>query len=351
MDSNTHILIIDDVVDNIQVAMNILKEDGYDFSFATQGAEALALIEQASIKFDLILLDIMMPGIDGFGVCQMLQNDPQTKEIPIIFLTAKVDIDSVSKGFTLGAVDYITKPFHAEELLARVRTHLDLYHAKKLLQANNIALKTKAKYEKKRLLSELEDNQKEMIWILTDLMSATSNNTGQHIRRIAEISLLLAQQHPTLSHEDAEVIFHASPMYGIGKMTLPHEVIHKSGKYTEEEFKLLKTHTTSAYNLLNKSKRELIQSAAVIAHEYREQWDGQGYPRKLKGESIHIYARIVSLAVVFEALTHDRSYREAWSMDKIVDYVSDNRGIQFDPQLVDIFIEHLDKFKQLSQLK
>ena len=164
MHSNTHILIIDDVVDNIQVAMNFLKEDNYDFSFATEGIEALELLEQGSVKFDLILLDIMMPGLDGFEVCKKLKENPLTQDIPVIFLTVKVDVDAVSKGFLLGAVDYITKHFHADELLARVRTHLQLYKARKLLHENNIAQETKVKFEPSRLLTELEDSQKQMIW-------------------------------------------------------------------------------------------------------------------------------------------------------------------------------------------
>lgn len=351
MDSDTHILIIDDVVDNIQIAMNIMKEDGYTFSFATQGDEALALISQAPVQYDLILLDIMMPGMDGFAVCQMLQNDPRTQDIPIIFLTAKADVDCIAKGFTLGAVDYITKPFHGEELLARVRTHLQLYHAKKLLNAHNIALKTKVKYEQKRLLSELEDSQKQMIWILTELMEATSDEAGNHVRRVAEMASLLAQYHPTLNDEDVDLIFHAVPMHDIGKMTIPHAILHKQGKYTDEEFEAMKTHTTNAYNLLKGSKRKLIQAAAVIAHEHHEKWDGQGYPRQLKRQKIHIYGRIVALADVFDALTHSRCYKEAWEMDRAIDYIKENSGIHFDPELVDIFIAHINEFKQISQLK
>lgn len=351
MDSDTHILIIDDVVENIQVAMNIMKEDGYNFSFATQGVEALELINQAPVQFDLILLDIMMPGVDGFDVCQMLKNDPRTQDIPIIFLTAKVDIDSIAKGFTLGAVDYINKPFHAEELLSRVRTHLQLYHAKQLLQANNISLETKIKYEQKRLLTELENSQKQMLWILAELMESTSDETGKHIHRVSEISSLLAQYHPALGDEDVDLLFHASPMHDIGKMTIPYKILHKSGKYTEEEFVAMKAHATNAFNLLNGSKRKLIQAAAVIAHEHHEKWNGSGYPRQLKGEDIHIYGRIVALADVFDALTHTRCYKDAWEMDRVIDYIKEHSGTQFDPQLVDIFIEHLDEFKQISQLK
>ncbi len=350
MNSNSHILIIDDIVENIQVAMNVLKEEPYEFSFATQGTEALSLIKEESVKFDLILLDIMMPGIDGFEVCQKLKENPQTKDIPVIFLTAKVDVDSISHGFSLGAVDYIFKPFHAEELLARVRTHLQLYHAKKLLQENNIALETKVKYEQQRLLTELEDNQKQMIWMLTELMESTSDETGKHIRRVAEISSLLAHYHPTLSKEDADTLFHASPMHDIGKMTVPHEILHKAGRYNEDEFEIMKSHTSNAYELLCCSKRKLIKAAAIIAHEHHEKWNGKGYPRQLKGSGIHIYGRIVALADVFDALTHKRCYKEAWDMNEVVDYIQDHRGSQFDPELVDIMMEHLDEFKAIAEI-
>ena len=347
---NPHILIIDDVVDNIQVAMNILEEDNYNFSFATQGAEALNLIEQGSINFDLILLDIMMPGLDGFEVCRRIKKNPLKKDIPIIFFTAKVDVDSINQGFSLGAVDYITKPFLADELLARVRTHIQLYNARHLLQQHNIALEAKAKYEKTRLLTELEDNQKQMIWMLTELMEATSNETGKHIRRVSEISALLTHYHPNLTEEDADIIRFSSPMHDIGKMTVPQHILHKSGDYTKEEFKQMQSHTSNAYKLLSCSDRKLIKAAAIIAHEHHEKWDGSGYPRKLKGTEIHIYGRIVALADVFDALTHTRCYKDIWPMEKVITYIQDHRATQFDPELVDIFMEHVDEFIAISEL-
>jgi putative two-component system response regulator len=350
MHDNPHILIIDDVVDNIQVAMNTLKEDNYDFSFASQGTQALALLEQDSVRFDLILLDIMMPGLDGFEVCKKIKENPQTQDIPVIFLTAKVDVDSISKGFSLGSVDYITKPFLADELLARVRTHLQLYRAKLLLQEHNIALESKIIYEHKRLLSELENNQKEMIWMLTELMESTSDETGKHIRRVAEICSLLAHYHPSLTEEDAEILFHASPMHDIGKMTVPHEILHKPGRYTEDEFDIMKTHTANAYKLLCCSNRKLIKSAAIIAHEHHEKWNGKGYPCQLKGTDIHIYGRIVALADVFDALTHKRCYKDAWSIDSVIEYIKQHRGTQFDPELVDIMLAHIDEFKEIIQI-
>ena len=346
-----NILIVDDVAENIQVAMNILKEDDYIFSFARNGIEALELIENKAEQLDLILLDIMMPELDGFEVCRTIKKNPKTSDIPVIFLSAKNDIDSLTQGFLIGGVDYITKPFHAEELQARVKTHLDLYHAKRLLQQNSIALETKLNYEHKRLMTELEENQREMIVILTELMEFTSDETGKHIRRVADICALLAKYHPSLTDEDANILYHASPMHDIGKMTVPHPILHKKGRYTEEEFNAMKSHTTNAFNMLQRSNRKLMKAAAIIAHEHHEKWDGTGYPRMLKGDAIHIYGRIVALADVFDALTHSRCYKNAWDVQDAIDYLVEHKGTQFDPQLIDIMIEHIDEFTSTINIK
>ncbi|OUS13821.1 two-component system response regulator [Gammaproteobacteria bacterium 53_120_T64] len=343
-----HILIVDDVPENIQVAMNILKEGEHTFSFATRGGEALTIIEREAAQLDLVLLDIMMPDVDGYSVCQSVKENPATSAIPIIFLSAKSNVDALSKCFALGAVDYITKPFHAEELLARVKTHTELYRAKKLLQQSNIELSTKIKFEHRRLSSELEDNQKEMIAMLAGLMESASDETGQHIYRVSEISALLAHYHPALSADDVEVVRHAAPMHDIGKMMVPYEILHKPGRYTEEEFQQMQEHPAHAYKLLGGSGRQLIRAAATIAHEHHEKWNGKGYPRGLQGEEIHIYGRIVALADVFDALSHARSYKDAWSIEKVVAYIEDHNGTQFDPELVNIFVEHLDEFRAIT---
>lgn len=350
MNRTNHILIVDDVADNIQVAMNFLQEDNYEFSFADNGKEALSILGEETVDVDLILLDIMMPDMDGYEVCQKLKASPRWQEVPVVFLTARVDAESIAKGFDVGGVDYITKPFHANELLARVKNHIQLHHAKVFLKHQNIDLETKAKYEQIRLLTELEDNQKEMIYMLTELMEATSDETGKHIRRMAESSRLLATYHDSLTEEDAETIFHAAPMHDIGKMTIPQEILHKPGKYTEEEFEIMKDHTINAYELLCCSKRRLMKSAAIIAHEHHEKWNGKGYPRGLKGSEIHIYGRIVALADVFDALTHARLYKDAWAIDESVSYIKEHREKHFDPELVDIFVEHLDEFIAIAQI-
>ena len=347
MAPHAQILIVDDVPDNIQVAMSLLREDSYEFSFANSGEKALSILQNDDAAFDLILLDIMMPGLDGYETCQRIKRQTQLKDIPIIFLTAKADVDSIARAFKVGGVDYVTKPFHAAELLARVRTHVQLYQTKKWLEQQNIDLETKSRFAQARLLSELENSQKELIWFLTELMESTSDEKGKHIRRVAEISALLAKLHSTLTDTDADTLYHASPMHDIGKMTVPHEILHKPGKYTPEEFEVMKSHTTNAYKLLSGSKRKLIKSAAIIAYQHHEKWDGSGYPRGLKGSDIHIYGRIIALADVFDALTHQRCYKTAWTVDDAVAFIQEQRGFHFDPELVDLMISHLDQFADI----
>lgn len=342
-----NILIVDDVVENIQIAMNILKEESYSFSFASDGLEALELVKIES--FDLILLDIMMPKVDGFEVCRQLKLMEESKDIPIIFLTARTDIDSISKGFLVGGIDYIIKPFHADELLSRVKTHLELAKAKKVLEENNLTLALKVNAQQARLVKELEDNQKDMIYILMEMMELTSDETGQHIKRVAESSRLLAHYIPSLSEDDELTIFYASPMHDIGKIAVPKEILHKPGRLTEEEFEIMKTHAESGRNFLRTSQRKLFKSASIIAYQHHEKWDGTGYPQALKGEDIHIYGRIVALVDVFDALTHKRKYKESWPLDTALTYIKEQSGKHFDPQLVEIFIEHIDEFVAIGE--
>ncbi|MCW8838996.1 MAG: response regulator [Thiovulaceae bacterium] len=348
MDLSYDVLIVDDVAENLKVAMNILRENNYNFSFATNGNEALDIVKKK--KFDLILLDIMMPELSGFDVIEALKNDTDLKDIPVIFLTAKADIDSLAKGFELGGVDYITKPFHPLELLSRVSTHLELYKSRKILQQNNLNLNIKIKESENRLLSELESSQKEVIFLLTELMESTSDETGKHIKRVAKYSKLLAELHESLTHEDANLLYDASPLHDIGKITIPHDILHKPGRLTEEEFEVMKSHTTTAHNILKNSSRELIKTADIIAHQHHEKWNGNGYPQGLKGDEIHIFGRIVALADVLDALTHKRVYKDSWTFEKATQYIIEHKGTQFDPYLVELFEANLDEFEKIVNL-
>ncbi len=347
MDFKYNVLIVDDVVDNIQMAMNILKEENYNLTFALSGEEALTLLEQND--FDIILLDIMMPGMDGYEVCQKIKKIDKYLNVPIVFLTAKTDIDSITKGFSLGAVDYLIKPFHAEELLARVKTQLELYRSKLVLEEHNLSLEAKVKYERKRILHEMEEGQKEIIYMLTEMIEGRSQETGEHVKRVALMSKLLAEYHPSLTTEDATNIFHAAPMHDIGKVSIPDNILQKADALTKEEFEVMKTHTTAAHKFLKSSKRKIMQSADIIAMQHHEKWDGTGYPKGLTGDEIHLYGRIVSIIDVFDALTHERYYKEAWEIDRSIEYMKKHAGTHFDPQLIDIFMEHQNEFIAIVQ--
>ncbi len=346
--SEIRILIVDDVSENIQVAMNILKEECYSFSFATDGQEALTLIN--SEPFDLILLDIMMPKVNGFDVCRALKSSSNTKDIPVIFLTAKADADAIAEGFDVGGVDYIVKPFHANELLARVRTHVELALSRQELKQRAETIEKKARLQAIRLANEIEEAQIEMLYVLLEIMESTSDETGQHIRRVAETSRLLASYVPSLSEEDINTIFLASPMHDIGKITIPKDILHKAAKLSPAEMSEMRQHALRGFEMLNRSKRRLTTAAAIIAREHHEKWDGSGYPRGLKGEEIHIFGRIVALADVFDALTHKRQYKKAWPVEKAVDYIKAHSGTHFDPTLVGIFVAHLPEFLKIVRL-
>lgn len=345
MELNYNVLIVDDVVDNIQIVMNILREENYNLTFALSGEEALTLVD--TNQFDIILLDIMMPNIDGFTVCERLRKMPKYANVPIVFLTAKVDIDSISRAFEIGGTDYVTKPFHAAELLARVKSQLELYRSRVVLQENNLSLEVKMKYERKRLLNEIEEGQKELIYTLTELMETCSAETGEHVKRVANMAYRLAKHFPLLTDDDAETVFHAAPMHDIGKATIPHHILHKEGKLTEEEFTVMKTHTTAAHVFLKSSKRKVMQAADIIAMQHHEKWDGTGYPKGLKGDDIHPYGRVMAVIDVFDALTHKRCYKEAWPVDDAIAYMKEQRGIFFDPVLIDVFMEHIDEFTEI----
>jgi len=342
MRTGQNILIVDDVIDNIQVIMNVLKEDSYNLAFALNGAEALELVKDND--YDLILLDIMMPGIDGYEVCKHIKNMPGKKDIPIIFLTAKTSIDDISRAFEVGGVDYITKPFNADELLARVKTHLELYELQKTLLQNNEALKIKSELKEKRLKEEIQETQRELIYMLAEITEVVSDETGKHIKRVADASKLLAHYCPSLSEEDEEIIFTAAPMHDVGKIGIDPKILHKPGPLTDEEFEIVKTHTTLAQKILKNSDRKIIKAANIIALQHHENWDGTGYPQGLKGHDIHIFGRIVAIVDVFDALVHKRVYKKAWDKEKAKEYIIKMAGKQFDPELVKIFIEHFEEF-------
>jgi len=347
MQNKYEILIVDDVSENIKVAISILKNDDYNFSFALNGESAIEILKTK--RFDLILLDVMMPGIDGFKLCKIIKNSPIIKDTPIIFLTAKVDIDSIEEGFKLGAVDYVTKPFHSIELKSRVSSHLELYRYRRDLKKSNIKLNNEVKVVKTQHSTDLELAQKEIIYILSEIMESDSGETACHVKRVANISKELALLESNLSMKQVNTLYHAAPLHDIGKILVDNSILHKPGTLTENEFSLMKQHPVYAVNILKKSERELIKAARIIAHQHHENYDGSGYPQGLKGENIHIFGRIVAIADVLDALTHKRAYKEAWSFEKASRHIIELSGTKFDPRLVELFKDNLEIFKEIIE--
>ncbi|NPA66203.1 MAG: response regulator [Epsilonproteobacteria bacterium] len=339
------ILIVDDVSENIKIAISILKSDEYNFSYALNAKSAIEILKKK--RFDLLLLDVMMPGVDGFHLAKMIKNTPAIKDTPIIFVTAKIDIDSISEGFRIGAVDYVTKPYHPIELKARVSNHLELYDFRRKLAKDNKLLKKDIQVEKEQRLTEMEIAQKEIVHVLSELMERDSGETSAHVHRVAEISKQLALLEGSLSDEEVKRIYLAAPLHDVGKVLVDNTILHKKGPLSDAEFEEMKKHPELARDILKKSQQELIKAATIIAYEHHENWDGSGYPRGLKGEQIHLFGRIVAIADVLDALTHKRSYKDPWSFEQTVAYMMSESGKKFDPRLINLFLDHLEIFKEI----
>ena len=331
--NSSEILVVDDVVENIKILVSILQQEGYAVTTTTNGYDALKIAKQK--RFDLVLLDIMMPDISGLEVCRYLKIDPQTSNIPVIFLTASNDKNILTKAFNVGGIDYIRKPYFKEELLSRVKAALKIRHYEKDLED-----------EVKQRTQELLEAQVHLMRMLGGIAEGHSVETYQHVRRVAEITYLLAK-HYGMDEKKAQTLKYASYLHDIGKIGVKDYILHKEDKLTKKEFEEIKKHPTIGAAMLEGVKLPLFEVAKIVSKEHHEKWDGSGYPKGLKGEQIHIYARIVAVADVFDALSSRRSYKEGWNTSDILDFFKEQSGKHFDPYLVDILLDHLDDFLAL----
>jgi len=331
--SKYHILVVDDVKENVQLLVAILTKVGYKVSYAYNGLEAIEKVKEND--YDLLMLDIMMPMMSGIGVCKYLKKYPRTASIPVIFLTASDDKRTLVKAYSVGGVDYIKKPFLKEELLARVNSRLSLRDYEKNLEAM-VEEKT----------HEMIDTQVKLMYTLGGIAEGHSKETHQHVQRVSEFTYLLATLYG-LDDERAKLLKNASSLHDIGKITIKDSVLHKDGKLTKSEFEEIKTHAAMGSEMLRHSDLPLFKAASIVSLQHHEKWDGSGYPSGLKGKEIHIYGRIVALADVFDALSFKRAYKQAWSQEEVLKFIKDMRGKHFDPKLVDIFFDNLDKFLEI----
>ncbi len=334
------LLLVDDTKTNIDLLVAALMDD-HVLSVALNGPSAIMIAKK--LRPDLILLDVMMPEMDGFEVCRRLQEDPATADVPIIFLTAMDNPDMKAQGFQAGAVDYITKPFHAAEVKARVRLHLSLLLARRRLANQNAELEERVAHRTK----ELELNYRETVLRLGMAAEYRDNDTGQHIRRIREFTSLLARKSNHCTVKEADDMGLAATMHDIGKIGIPDAILLKPGKLDEDEWRIMKTHSKIGADILASSSSPLLDLSSTIALTHHERWDGSGYPDGLKGEEIPLAGRIVCLVDVFDALTSVRPYKKAWTVEEAATVIKKDSGSHFDPHLAKVFLDHLDEIKRI----
>lgn len=351
------VLVVDDTPANLSLMTGLLR-DIYKVKAAIDGEKALR-IAQSDAPPDLILLDIMMPGMDGYEVCRRLQANPVTRDIPIIFLTAKAGIEDEKMGLELGAVDYITKPISPPIVLARVRNHL-------ALKASADFLRNKADFleaEVVRRTAEVMAIQDVTIMAMASLAETRDSDTGNHIRRTQHYVKVLAQhlrKHPRFASvldDDRYIalLFKSAPLHDIGKVGIPDRILLKPGKLTFEEFEIMKTHTTLGRDAIQAAeehlgmKVEFLNLAKEIAYGHQEKWDGSGYPQGAAGEAIPVGARLMAVADVYDALISRRVYKEGMPHDKAAAIIVQGRGQHFDPDIVDAFVAVQDQFIAIAQ--
>ncbi len=316
------ILLVDDEPNNLQLLRQILRAS-YQLIFAHNGQSALAAV--AAHHPDLILLDVMMPDLDGYEVSRRLKADPLTHDIPVIFVTAMGDVDDEAAGFDVGAVDYIHKPVSPAIVIRRVQTHLSLVHVK-----------------------ELEDSQREAIYMLGAAGHYNDNDTGLHVWRMAAYARALAEAISWPEHL-AERLELAAPLHDTGKIGIPDGILKAPRKLTAEEWVTMRQHSLIGYEILQCSHTPIFKMAAEIALYHHEKWDGSGYPKGLVGDNIPQSAQIVAIADVFDALTMKRSYKEAWSVEASLEEMRANSGTHFNPALLTIFLNILPKILNIKK--
>ena len=353
-DEQPSILVIDDTPGNLSLLNQLLREH-YRVRLANSGPRGLELAAMAPP--DLILLDIMMPDMDGYQVFQRLQSDPATRRIPVIFLTAKVGAEDEERGLAMGAVDFIHKPIAPSVVLARVRTHLQIRHWQTFLEDKSAWLQQ----EVESRVSEVFRLQEATIRVMVSLAEFRDECTGNHIRRTQDYVRLLADylsRQPRdagfLMPEQIDRIAKASPLHDIGKIAIPDHILLKPGRHTPEEFAIMQTHSVKGESMLLRSLHEMggdnamLRFACQIARSHHERWDGGGYPDGLAGEAIPLAARLMAVADVYDALRSRRPYKKAFDHAEAVDIIVQGKGSHFDPLLVEAFLALEGVFSEIA---
>ncbi len=358
MDENkAKIVVVDDETLYIDILVDLLKDD-YKTVVAKNGPQALKRILDEPLP-DLVLLDVVMPDMDGYEVCRQLKQNPQTRHIPVIFLTVKSEVPDEVRGFELGAVDYITKPMSPPIVRARVKSHLSLHRAQQQLANHNELLEKKVQER----TEELNRTKDVAIFCMATLAETRDMETGKHILRTQNYIRLLAEHlkdHPRfcdyLQRDGTiEMLHKTSPLHDIGKVGVPDRILLKPGKLDADEWEQMKKHAQYGHDALLRAEQELgstdfLQMAREIAYTHHERWDGSGYPRGLKGDQIPVSGRLMAIADVYDALISKRVYKEAFSHERAVAIVSESAGSHLDPDIVRAFLELQEEFREIANL-
>jgi len=349
------LLIVDDAAENLSV-LNALLLPFYNVRAATSGEKALR-IAATDPRPDLILLDVMMPGMDGYQVFECLRADPYTHDIPVIFITGMDSTEAEMHGLAVGAVDYITKPIVPPIVLARIHTQLELKQARDRLADQNAWLETE-------IIQRMEENeitQEVSIRALAHLAETRDPETGNHLLRtqayVYQLALLLRSHSrfaSTLDDRFIKLLTRSAPLHDIGKVGIPDSILQKQGPLTPSEWKIMQTHARLGSDAIEMAEQEALRPvdfltlAKEVAHWHHEKWDGTGYPEGLAGEAIPVSARIMSVADVFDALISPRVYKKPMSFADAHDIIAAGRGAHFDPDMVDIFLSHFNIFCSIA---
>lgn len=349
------ILVVDDTPANLSLLGQILKDD-YRVKLANQGQRALALA--AAAPPDLILCDVMMPEMNGFEVCQQLKANPLTARIPVIFVTAAMDVEDERRGFAVGAVDYIHKPVTPPIVLARIKTHLEIKRWRDFMEDQSAWLQR----EVARQVNQVLQLQSASIHVMVSLAEFRDEETGNHIRRTQEFVRLLGERmmrqglHPDeLTPATVDQMSQAAPLHDIGKIAIPDHILLKPDKLTADEFAIMKTHALRGFEILERARQTIGQDnpqlsfASQITRHHHERWDGSGYPDGLSGARIPLAARLMAVADVYDALRSTRPYKCPYSHEVAVAIVTEGIGGHFDPEVAAAFLALQGEFARVSE--
>ena len=351
------IIIVDDSITNLAISRHSLAGI-YDVFVAPSGEKLFLLLEKVTPT--LILLDVEMPDLDGYQIMEILQKKEKTKHIPVIFLTAKIDPESEIKGLSLGAVDYITKPYSRELLIKRIDLHILFEKQKKELLKYNLSLESEVDKRTRRVV----ELQNAVLKTVAELVECRDNITGGHIERTQYYFSVLVEkliEHGVYTEEisswDIELLIMSTQLHDVGKIAIKDEILLKPGKLTEEEFEEMKKHTLYGVEVIKKLEKsttesEFLQYAEILAGSHHEKWDGKGYPNGIKGDAIPLKGRLMAVIDVYDALTNVRPYKKALSHEEAVEIIKQGSGSHFDPSIIDIFLAHEEEFtKNVETLK